>query len=443
VSCAGDSGNLDNRINSHQAGDTFDITTSVDLIGPKICATRTDSGAGWGMRLEIACVAASGEELQGQIVATPAINILIDNSNENIKCVEASLPVICAGDAGQLGNRINSHNAGDTFEITTDGTQVCARRTDSTNGWGMHLEITCMAAPVRVLIDSSGENTKCVTASYPVTCADDAGHLGSRVNSHQADDTFEITSNGVEVCATRTDAPVGWGMHLEIVCVATAGMGIWDGNGTCADQGRYIRHDVGTAIYWEKCGVKYWVQSCSMCDNILDFAHTPCHNHWVDQPQSYIDSLLTGGGFTGDGERFQCSQHWAYTVPTHYLTVVSWPAWAWGEWNNDAKGAIEKCSPRETTADADGTGYWFTSCCTEEGAGMQRDCGTTHNTNFETAVEQCEAQGGRLCTADEVVSLDENSGRMTTATQGCSVDGPRTATGGDLNRLWTSTPCSP
>jgi len=298
--------------------------------------------------------------------------------------------------------------------------------------------------------------------------------------------------------------------------------------GTCADQGRYIRHDVGTAIYWEQCGVKYWVQSCSMCDDILDFAHTPCHNHWVDQPQSYIDSLLTGGGFpgTGDGERFECSQHWAYTglpvvvgstamqntkcphihedrlfrtpssgssdvtivdcyeqcastagcnhfsygayqggfvcmgctvsdeaqthegftlydMPTHYLTVVSWPAWAWGEWNNDAKGAIEKCSPRETTADADGTGYWFTSCCTGEGAGMQRDCGTTHNTNFETAVEQCAAQGGRLCTADEVVSLDENSGRMTTATQGCSVDGPRTATGGDLNRLWTSTPCSP
>jgi len=84
--------------------------------------------------------------------------------------------------------------------------------------------------------------------------------------------------------------------------------------GPCLDQGRYIRHDVGTAIYWEQCNVKYWVQSCDMCDGILDFAHTPCHNHWVDQPQSYIDSLLTGGGFPGaDGERFQCSQHWAHT----------------------------------------------------------------------------------------------------------------------------------
>merc|ERR1719281_1872313 len=30
-----------------------------------------------------------------------------------------------------------------------------------------------------------------------------------------------------------------------------------------------------------------------------------------------------------------------------------------------------------------------------------------------------------------------------TASQGCSVDGPQRATGSDLNRHWTSTPCSP
>jgi len=173
------------------------------------------------MNLEIACVAASQEDLEGQIVAAPSVNVLIDNSNENIKCIDAALPVICASAAGHLGNRVNIHQAGDTFEITTDGTQVCAQRTDYAGGWGMHLEITCVAAPVRVLIDNSGDNAKCVTASTPVVCADDAGHLGNRVNSHQAGDTFEITSNGREVCATRTDRSVGWGMHLEIVCVAT------------------------------------------------------------------------------------------------------------------------------------------------------------------------------------------------------------------------------
>jgi len=60
-----------------------------------------------------------------------------------------------------------------------------------------------------------------VTSSLPVICEDDAGHLGNRVNSHLAGDTFEITTDGLEVCARRTDSGAGWGMHLEIVCVAT------------------------------------------------------------------------------------------------------------------------------------------------------------------------------------------------------------------------------
>ena len=57
--------------------------------------------------------------------------------------------------------------------------------------------------PVAVLIGDSNENTKCITAFVPVICADDAGHLGNRVNSRQAGDKFEITTDGAEVCATR------------------------------------------------------------------------------------------------------------------------------------------------------------------------------------------------------------------------------------------------
>jgi len=60
-----------------------------------------------------------------------------------------------------------------------------------------------------------------LTSSLPVICADDAGHLGNCVNSHLAGDTFEITTDGLEVCATRTDSGESWGMHLEIVCVST------------------------------------------------------------------------------------------------------------------------------------------------------------------------------------------------------------------------------
>ena len=45
--------------------------------------------------------------------------------------------------------------------------------------------------------------------------------LATLVNSHRVGDTFEITIDGLEVCATRTDSGEGWGMHLEIVCVST------------------------------------------------------------------------------------------------------------------------------------------------------------------------------------------------------------------------------
>jgi hypothetical protein len=85
-------------------------------------------------------------------------------------------------------------------------------------------------------------------------------------------------------------------------------------------MGRYIRPIDGTAIYWEVSGVKYWVRSCTMCDDTLPFEHTPCHNHWVNVEQSYIDSLQTGGGFPGsDGVQFECTQHPQYPA-YHYGT---------------------------------------------------------------------------------------------------------------------------
>lgn len=219
VMCAGDAGHLGNRINSHQAGDTFDIETS----GNEVCATRTDAEHGWGMHLMIACVAATQDDIDGQIVSGTPVNVLIDNSDTNVKCVDAPYPVICASDAGHIGNRVNTHSADDQFEITTDGREVCARRLDGDAGWGMHLEITCVSRPANVFIGNSDSNTKCVTANQPVICADDAGHLGVRVNQHSASDTFEITSAGSSVCARRTDADHGWGMQLEIVCIEQPG----------------------------------------------------------------------------------------------------------------------------------------------------------------------------------------------------------------------------
>ena len=108
----------------------------------------------------------------------------------------------------------------------------------------MHLEVTCVAAPIFVFIGNSNDNRMCVTAPIPVACADDAGHLGNRVNSHTAGDTFEITSVGEEVCARRTDSGGGWGMQLEIVCVASEpalGAGIYGTfNGWSASAGVHV-----------------------------------------------------------------------------------------------------------------------------------------------------------------------------------------------------------
>jgi len=78
---------------------------------------------------------------------------------------------------------------------------------------------------------------------------------------------------------------------------------------------RYINPIGEDAIYWEAGGVKYWVASCSMCDATLAFENTPCHGHSMAVPQSYVDSLQTGGGFPGqDGERFRCDQHPRYML---------------------------------------------------------------------------------------------------------------------------------
>jgi len=129
---------------------------------------------------------------------------------------------------------------------------------------------------------------------------------------------------------------------------------------------------------------------------------------------------------------------------THYLAVTSWPHDHWGTWSSETRNSpIEVCLAKDQTEETDGSGYLFTSCCDSDGSGMSRDCDTTRNTNFETATAQCASQGGRLCSAEEAMSPNTFQTTYVTASQGCSVDGPSSATGSDLNRLWTSTPCTP
>ena len=81
------------------------------------------------------------------------------------------------------------------------------------------------AEQLRVVIGASSSRTKCVTVEVPVVCAADAANRGKRVNTDyaDADDTFEITTEGPEVCARRIGGDSdSWGMQLEILCLREA-----------------------------------------------------------------------------------------------------------------------------------------------------------------------------------------------------------------------------
>lgn len=85
----------------------------------------------------------------------PIIPVQIGSSiRSNKKCVNVNNGgVVCAKDAGNRGKRLNKDyaNAGDTFDITGEPGKICAKRTDSSRGWGMNLKIGCArGSPVPV-----------------------------------------------------------------------------------------------------------------------------------------------------------------------------------------------------------------------------------------------------------------------------------------------------
>lgn len=191
--------------------------------------------------------------------------------------------------------------------------------------------------------------------------------------------------------------------------------------------GRYIRPSGGTAIYWEKMGVKYWVRACDMCDTELNFDDTPCNNHWVDVDQSYIDQLSTEGGYSGgDGVMFECTQH-----PNHDLYVAPAPAvvdsqachamdhkMIQGCLNNPQEIAtgcnvadVRCCSMDGTSCNSGNfpETFTFTNFLTSTGTACSAgECNNVADTwchsgvTFFQAQELCEANGERLCTRAEV-----------------------------------------
>ncbi|CAK0884819.1 unnamed protein product, partial [Prorocentrum cordatum] len=121
------------------AGSGASFAISVDR-GTTVCARRVDAASGWGADLEVTC-----RLHQGVVVS-------IGMSSASQKCVAAVGPMSCAVDAGDRGIRVNADfsSSADVFHISVANvTQVCAQRAESSEGWGMNLQIVCSLGQAR------------------------------------------------------------------------------------------------------------------------------------------------------------------------------------------------------------------------------------------------------------------------------------------------------
>lgn len=117
-------------------GDSFYV--SVDNPWGYVCARRTDYHGGWGLNLWFNC-----NSIQDNVRIKRDVHI--GSSGSNTRCVwGGSSNIICASYAGNSGYRRNNDPYGDSFEISTSGGNVCARRTDYYGGWGLDLQISCI-----------------------------------------------------------------------------------------------------------------------------------------------------------------------------------------------------------------------------------------------------------------------------------------------------------
>jgi len=87
----------------------------------------------------------------------------------NKKCVKKVPNLSCKTNAGDPKIRINTDhvNHPDTFIITVEGDNVCAKRTDNTkvNGWGMNLKIRCSEVRKMKCFKKKSNANSCPTAS--------------------------------------------------------------------------------------------------------------------------------------------------------------------------------------------------------------------------------------------------------------------------------------
>ena len=220
VTCRSDGGNQGVRLGFDTHADSY----SVYQDGHRWCARRTDHGGGWGLNLQLECDPTGGS------FGFQVRNIHMGSSHANLKCLLVTHEMRCDAHTADSAYRTNDdcRNCGDSFYVTVDNPwgYVCARRTDFHGGWGLNLWFNCNSLQDNVRtrrdvhIGSSHSNSKCVWGgSTNVMCASYAANSGYRRNNDAHGDSFEITTNGGNVCARRTDHHAGWGLDLQISCI--------------------------------------------------------------------------------------------------------------------------------------------------------------------------------------------------------------------------------
>jgi len=188
---------------------------------------------------------------QAQQIATPEyLQMVFGASTENTKCTPDTASIVCP--------RTHVLSTGEAFQVYSEGTNVCVKRTDHIAGWTDDLVIECQtqasyrasqvtptyatdataatAIPpmpqaggwvttgftggyTMVTIGNTladGKSTKCVAAEPNVHCDNSAEQVG---RTGKEPDRFNIYYNdNHQICAHRTDANAPWGLNLVLKC---------------------------------------------------------------------------------------------------------------------------------------------------------------------------------------------------------------------------------
>lgn len=207
------------------------------------------------------------------------------------------------------------------------------------------------ASELVVAIGKSDAAELCVTADGPVTCAEDAGNYGKRLNPElqpnkdPAPDTFKVTvktDDATQVCAQRTDIPQnnpGWGEDLQISCTKNV----------CTCTG-------GTVVDDPQCIET--AENCVSCDDGFTLVTGACNQNTC---------TCNGGTPKTDRECTQDKGELCKVCDTGYHTV------------------FDKCTANLCTC-AGGTAQ-IGSSCTSDRAEMCANCSPGYDFNGHSCVQ--------------------------------------------------------